>query len=92
MTAHPPAEDPVLARRARAAHLADLGQRIGYTLYGLAIVVFIFGLIGDFNTTIARTTIVCLAAGSIVLAPAIIAGYGVKAAIRDDLEHGREIG
>ncbi len=91
MTSHPPAEDPVLARRARASRLADLGQRIGYLLFGIAIVVFMVGLIGDFNATVARITIGCLVAGSLVLAPAIIAGYAVKAAIRDDLEHGREI-
>ena len=30
--------------------------------------------------------------GSIVLAPAIVVSYAVKAAVRDDLEHGREVG
>jgi hypothetical protein len=29
--------------------------------------------------------------GSLVLAPAIVAGYGVKAADRDDREHGRNV-
>jgi len=92
MTSHSPAEDPVLARRARASRLAELGQRIGYMLFGIAIVVFMIGLVVDFNSTVARIIIACLVAGSLVLAPAIIAGYAVKAAIRDDLEHGREIG
>jgi len=32
---------------------------------------------------------VCLLVGSLVLAPAIVFGYAVKAAERDDREHGR---
>ncbi len=91
MTAQDPAEDPILARRARAARWAELGQRLGYALYGLAILVFLIGLFTDFNDTAARVIVACLVAGSIVLAPAIVAGYAVKAAVRDDIEHGREI-
>ena len=34
-------------------------------------------------------TVASLVIGSIILAPAIVFGYGVKAAIRDDREHGR---
>ncbi len=83
--------DPVLIKRARASKLADLGQRIGYSLFGVAIVGFILGFATDFNDTVARIVIGSVVAGSIVLAPAIIAGYAVKAAIRDDLEHGRDI-
>jgi hypothetical protein len=33
--------------------------------------------------------VACMVVGSILLAPAIVAGYAVKAAERDDLEHGR---
>ncbi len=91
MTAHPPTDDSVLARRNRAARLAGLGRRSGYSLFGIAIMVFLMGLIIDFNETTARVIIACLVVGSIMLAPAIITGYAVKAAIRDDLEHGREI-
>ena len=36
--------DPVLEQRARASRLADLGQRVGYGLFGLALVVFFIGL------------------------------------------------
>ncbi len=83
--------DPVLIKRARASKLADLGQRIGYSLFGVAIVGFILGFAIDFNDTVASIVIGSVIAGSIVLAPAIIAGYAVKAATRDDLEHGRDI-
>jgi len=84
--------DPVLIQRARASRLADLGQRIGYTLFGVAIVGFFVGLATDFSDVIARLVVASIIAGSVVLAPAIIAGYAVRAATKDDLEHGRDIG
>lgn len=83
--------DPVLARRATATRLANLGQRLGYSLFGFAIVVFFIGLIGDFTSTISQLIIGSIVVGSLVLAPAIVVSYAVKAAVRDDLEHGREI-
>ena len=58
--------DPVLEQRARASRLADLGQRIGYGLFGLALVVFFVGLIGDFTGGISTAIIVCVVVGSIV--------------------------
>ena len=84
--------DPALEQRARASRLADLGQRIGYGLFGVALIVFFVGLIGDFTGSISTAIIVCVVIGSIVLAPAIVVSYAVKAAVRDDLEHGREVG
>ena len=86
-----PASDPVLERRARASRLADVGQRLGYGLFGLALVLFFVGLIGDFSSSISTAIVTCVVIGSIVLAPAIVVGYAVKAAIRDDLEHGRAV-
>ena len=83
--------DPVLARRATATRLANLGQRLGYSLFGFAIVVFFIGLIDDFTSTISQLIIGSIVVGSLVLAPAIVVSYAVKAAVRDDLEHGREI-
>jgi cyanate permease len=87
-----PDEDPILIQRAKALRLANLGQRIGYLLYGIAIIVFLIGLVTDFNGTVSAIVTFGVIAGSIVLAPAILAGYAVKAAVRDDLEHGRDIG
>ena len=69
----------------------SLGQRLGYGLFGIAIVVFFVGLIGDFSGAISTTIIICVVIGSIFLAPAIVVSYAVKAAIRDDIEHGREV-
>ena len=85
-------QDPILVQRAKAQRIANIGQRIGYLLYGLAIVVFMIGLLTNFNSTVSAITTFGVIAGSIVLAPAILAGYAVKAAVRDDLEHGRDIG
>lgn len=85
-------DDAILATRAKALRLANLGQRIGYLLYGIAIVAFLVGLATDFTSTVATVATIGVIAGSVVLAPSILAAYSVKAAVRDDLEHGRDIG
>ena len=85
-------DDPILIQRAKALRMANLGQRIGYLLYAVAIVVFLIGVATDFNDTVSAIVTFGVIAGSVVLAPAILAGYAVKAAVRDDLEHGRDIG
>ncbi len=77
--------DPVLIKRAQASRLADLGQRVGYGLFGLAIVLFIVGFAVDFTSTLVSVIVAALVLGSAVLAPAIVVGYGVKAADREDL-------
>ena len=86
------AEDPILVQRAKALRAANLGQRLGYLLYGVAIVVFMIGLLTDFNSTVSAIVTFGVIAGSVVLAPSILGAYAVKAAVRDDLEHGRDIG
>ena len=80
--------DPVRERRARIAALVSLGQRVGYGLFAVAIVLFVIGFVADFTDPIAIAITVCLGVGSLVLAPAIVFGYGVKAADRDDRERG----
>ena len=81
--------DPVLVRRARISRLVDLGQRIGYGLFGLAIVAFVFGFVRGYTDTLTTLIIAALLVGSAVLAPAIVLGYAVKAAEREDREQGR---
>ncbi len=92
MTVVPVEDDPILVQRAKALRIANLGQRIGYLLYAMAIVVFMIGLMTDFNGLVSAIVTFGVIAGSVVLAPAILGGYAVKAAVRDDLEHGRDIG
>jgi hypothetical protein len=82
-------DDPVLARRARIAKLTGVGQRVGYALFGLAIVLFIVGFVGGYSDLIVAVIVGSLAVGSAVLAPAIVFGYAVKAAEREDRELGR---
>jgi sugar phosphate permease len=79
-------DDPVIERRARMSRLAGLGRRAGYSLFALAMVVFFVGLATSFTETLATSIIVALVLGSILLAPAIVVGYAVKAADRADRE------
>lgn len=86
----PPASvDPVLARRAQLKRMASLGQRIGYLLFAVAVVAFFYGFFVDFSNTVVTVIVACMAVGSIALAPAIVLGYAVKAAEREDRELGR---
>jgi hypothetical protein len=80
--------DPVLARRARFARLAALGKRIGYSLFAVAIVAFVVGFFAGFDGLTGNLIVWSIVVGSIVLAPAIVFGYGVKAAEREDRERG----
>ncbi len=86
---HGSADDPVRRRRARVARWVSIGQRVGYALFGLAIVAFAIGFIVGFTDGVVHLIELCLLLGSVVLAPSIVLGYAVKAAERDDLEHGR---
>ena len=81
--------DPVRARRAQIARAASTAQRVGYLLFAIAVVVFFIGFFAGFTGSLVSTIVVLMAIGSILLAPAIVAGYAVKAAERDDLENGR---
>lgn len=77
--------DPILAQRARWATAASTGKRFGYLCFGFAMVTFFVGLFSGFNDTWGWLMFAGLLAGSALLLPAIIIGYAVKAAERDDL-------
>lgn len=76
-------DDPVLRRRAQVARLAEAGQRVGYLLLGVAVVAFAIGLATSFGTW-GPVVAVCLGLCTLTLAPAIVLGYGVRAAERED--------
>ena len=82
--------DPVLVKRSRLAKVAKRGQRAGYLLFGLAMAVFVAGLVAGFSSGLTTAIVACLIMGSLILAPTIILGYAVKAADREDrgLPHG----
>lgn len=81
-----PPDDPVLTRRRRIARWAELGQRVGYGLFGTAVVLFVVATLTDLPGGLVAAVVACLALGSVVLAPAIVVGYGVRAADREDRE------
>lgn len=85
----PAGGDPVLERRRRIAGLVRAGQRVGYGLFGLAIAVFVVGLVIGFGGAVTPGIVASIVVGSIVLAPAIVFGYAVKAAEREDRAEGR---
>ena len=84
-----PASDPVRDRRARIAKLVEVGQRVGYSLFGVAMVTFVVGFLAGFDGIVGPVIVGSIIVGSAVLAPAIVFGYAVKAAEREDREHGR---
>ena len=79
-----PTTDPVLAKRARIARLVSAGKRVGYGLFAFAVVGFFYGLVTSYTETLSAVIIGSLLVGSVILAPAIVFGYGVKAADRAD--------
>lgn len=66
------------------ARWATAGRRAGYALYLLSLAVFMAGVLTGFSDTLASAASAALVAGSVLLAPAIIIGYGVRAADRAD--------
>jgi len=77
-------DDPVVRRRESIRRWAELGQRTGYLCFGLGTVLFVVAFLLQFPGWLVATIIVVLVAGSTVLLPAIIFGYGVKAADAED--------
>jgi len=65
-----------------------LANRVGYLFFAVAIATFVLGFAFGFNSTVSSIVITSMIIGSILLAPAIVLGYGVKAAERDDRERG----
>ena len=82
----PEPDDPVLVRRARIATLVRIGKRVGYSLFLVAIVLFFTGLALGFTELFVTAIVWAMLVGSVVLAPAIVFDYGVRAAIREDAE------
>ena len=76
------------ARRAQVARWSLLANRVGYLLYALAMAVFVIGFAIGFNGALVAIVVTTMIVGSILLAPAIVLGYAVKAAEREDRERG----
>ena len=76
--------DPVRQRRAQVARVASLARRAGWSLFGLAVVVFVAGVVIGLTTLVVVLVVGSLVLGSALLLPAIIIGFGVSAAERED--------
>lgn len=76
--------DPVARRRARAGRLAAWGRRAGYVLLASALAAFAAGMAAGLSAAWVTAAGACLVVGSLILAPAIVVGYGVRAAERED--------
>ena len=81
--------DPVLDRRIRIAKLVKAGKRVGYSLFLLAMILFFIGVAASFSSALTNVIVAALVIGSLVLAPAIVMGYAVRSAHREDHEMGR---
>ncbi len=82
--------DPVVVRRAKIARMAGLARRVGYTMWLIAVVIFFVGFATTFTSIQAQIIVGLLIAGSVLLLPAIIIGYGVNAANRDEAREAAE--
>jgi hypothetical protein len=76
--------DPVLERRDRIRKLCELGSKVGYSCFGVAMLLFVVAFIADFPSWIVTVIIAAMVLGSVTLLPAIVFGYGVKAADAED--------
>jgi len=84
-----PSNDPVRSRRQIISRINNAANRLGYLLWAIGMACFVTAFIVGFKGPLVNVVTACIIAGSILLAPSIIIGYAVKAAERDDLEHGR---
>jgi hypothetical protein len=77
-------EDPVRQRRELVARFAAMARLAGWSLFGLAIIAFVIGLVTGLTGIVVVIVIGSIALGSTLLLPAIIVGFGVTAAERED--------
>jgi hypothetical protein len=80
--------DPVRVRRAQVARWALLANRVGYLLFGVAIALFVLVFVIGFTGPLVAAIVASLVVGSALLAPAIVLGYAVKAAEKEDRARG----
>lgn len=80
--------DPILEQRERVRRIANIAKRVGYLLFLASMVLFFVALATDLPEGVLAAATATLIGGCIVLAPAILLGYAVKGAERDEIERG----
>lgn len=88
MTSTADQSDPIRQRRKVIAIWTARANRAGYCAFGVSIAAVAYGLIQDFTPVVGRVATGGLIVGSILLAPAIVLGYAIKAAEKDDRARG----
>ena len=68
--------------------MADGAKRAGYVLFLLSMVLFFVAFATGLPSGLITGATVALLGGCVVLAPAILLGYAVKGAERDEVERG----
>lgn len=76
--------DPVLRRRAAIATWTRRANHLGYLSFAVAMILFVVALGTTFSGAMATLITVALVLGSVLLAPAIVLGYAVRAAEKED--------
>lgn len=89
MTSPTQPPDPVRQRRAVIARWTKRASRGGYAAFAISIIAVFVGLAVDFTPLIGQLATTGLIVGSILLAPAIVLGYAIKAAEKEDRLAGR---
>jgi hypothetical protein len=79
-------DDGVLARRAKVVRFVTSAKRVGYGALLVAIVAFVIGAIGSFPAWTVTVATAGLVVSCIALPPAVVLGYGVRAAVREERE------
>lgn len=79
--------DPILVKRERVRRIANTAKHVGYLLFLASMVLFFVALATDLSTRATTGSAGFLIAGCVVLAPAILLGYAVRGAERDDAEN-----
>jgi hypothetical protein len=79
-----PVTDPVLVRRQRVERAVSAGKRIGYGALLMAMVAFFVGAATNFPRALVGLVVVGLALSCVTLPFAIVFGYAVRAAEREE--------
>jgi hypothetical protein len=82
--------DPVAVRRSQVARAVKVGKAIGYSCFGLAVVLFGMGYAVGFTELLTGMVVGLLLVGCVALPPAIVFGYGLRAAERHEREERAE--
>lgn len=80
--------DPVRNRREIISKWTNFAKRIGYLCFLVSIAAVAVGLSWRFTPLVGQIGTLSLMIGSVLLAPAIVLGYAVKAADREDRKNG----